>query len=96
MTEDVHEVFPFDPDWTIAPGATLQEELTARKMTQQDLADDMDRPPQAINEIIKGKKAITYQTALQLEKALGISAEFWMNLETRYRLDLLRGRKRIE
>lgn len=50
----------------------------------------MGRPAQVINEIIKAKKAITPDTALGLEKALGIAAEFWTNLEANYRMPLAR------
>ena len=77
-------------DMAIPPGEVLAEELEARSMTQRQLADEMGRPAQVINEIIKGKKAITPATALQLEDALGPSAEFWMGLQTTYGLTLAR------
>ncbi len=70
-------------DMAIPPGEILAEELEARSMTQRQLAEEMGRPAQVINEIIKGKKAITPATALQLEDALGPSAEFWMGLRRR-------------
>jgi addiction module HigA family antidote len=68
------------------PGEILAEELGARNWTQVHLAALMGRPVQTINEIIKGKKRITPQTALQLAEALDTSPQFWMNLETNYRL----------
>ncbi len=77
-------------DMAIPPGEILAEELEARNMTQRQLAEEMGRPAQVINEIIKGKKSITPATALQLEDALGPSAEFWMGLQTTYRLTLAR------
>jgi HTH-type transcriptional regulator/antitoxin HigA len=49
----------------------------------------LGRPVQAVNEIITGKKAITPETAVALSRALGTSAEYWLNLESSYRLDLL-------
>lgn len=61
-------------DILFPPGQLLEEELAARGMTQKDLAEKMGRPPQAINEIIRSKKALTAVTALQLEQALGIPA----------------------
>ena len=74
-------------DVAIPPGATLAEELKARDITQSELARRMGRPVQAVNEIVRGKKAITGETALQLESVLrGISADFWMRLEADYRL----------
>jgi HTH-type transcriptional regulator/antitoxin HigA len=64
------------------------KELEARGWTQRDLAAIMDRPYQAINEIIKGSKQITPDTARELAKAFGTSMDFWMNLEANYRLFL--------
>ncbi len=75
-----------------SPGATLAEELGARSMTQKELAAQCGRPIQVINEIIKGKKAITPETALDLERVLGVSAEFWLNQQTRYQLTMARDR----
>ncbi len=74
------------PDVAIPPGEYLLEEITARGLSQKELARRMGRPLNAINEIINGKKAITAETALQLEAVMPeISARFWMNLETGYR-----------
>ena len=81
-------------DMPIPPGDVLREELDARRMTQKELASRLGRPIQAINEIIKGKKAITPETAIGLEKALGIDARFWTNLEADYRLALARTREK--
>ena len=75
-------------DVAIPPGELLLEELEMRGLSQRRLAALIGRPVQAINEIVKGKKAITPQTALQLEAALGIEAVLWLGLETRYRLIL--------
>ena len=56
-------------------------------MSQKELARRMGRPLNAINEIINGKKAITAETALQLEEVTPeIPARFWLNLETDFRL----------
>ena len=68
------------------PGALLAEELAERGMTQSALATTTGRPFKAINEIVNGKKAITAETALQFEHALGVSARTWMNLQTTYEL----------
>lgn len=77
-------------DLPIPPGEHLAEMLEATGWTQSDLAARMGRPVQVVNQIIHGKKAITAETALQLEAVLGVSAEFWMNLESNYRLTLAR------
>ncbi|MCX5657657.1 MAG: HigA family addiction module antitoxin [Candidatus Omnitrophica bacterium] len=72
------------------PGTVISMELEARGWSQKDLAEIMDRPLQAINEIINGNKQITPETAYELSEAFGTSAELWMNLETSYRLFLAR------
>ncbi len=75
------------PDVAIPPGEYLSEEIEARNFTQRELAKRMGRPVNAINEIINGKKAITADTALQLEAVMPeIPARFWLNLETDYQL----------
>ena len=77
------------PYRSIPPGEVLKDELDARRWTQGDFAKITDRPLQAINEILAGKKAITPETALLFSKALGTSPEFWLNLESAFRLDKL-------
>ena len=74
----------FKPDYTVIPGDTLFEMLEHLGMSQADLARRTDRPLKTINQIIKGKAAITPQTALQFECVLGVSASFWNNLEKNY------------
>ena len=87
------------PDVAIPPGEYLGEEIEARSISQKELARRMRRPVNAINEIINGKKAITAETALQLESAMPeIPARFWLNLETDYQLTkaLIRQRAKCE
>src|ERR1041385_3344414 len=86
----------WQPDWAVAPGEILLEALQDREMTQSELAQRLGRPLKTINEIIKGKAAITSETAIQLERALGISARFWTNLETLYRDTLARQEAQAE
>ena len=75
------------PDVAIPPGEYLAEEIGAREISQKELARRMGRPVNAINEIIDGKKAITADTALQIEAVMPeIPARFWLNLETDYQL----------
>ena len=80
---------PFS-DLPIPPGEVLAEEIAARGMTQQELATRLGKPVQAVNEIIKGKKAITPDIAIGLGKVLGISPHYWNTLEADYRLTLAR------
>ena len=63
-------------------------------MSQKDLAAALNRPVQVINGIINAKKAVTPETALELERALGIGAHVWTGLESTYRLTLARSRER--
>jgi len=69
-----------------SPGRIIRRELEARGWSQNDLAEVMERPPQAISQIVQERKQITPETALQLAAAFGTSEEFWINLETRYQL----------
>jgi HTH-type transcriptional regulator/antitoxin HigA len=78
------------------PGEIISDELEARGWTQKDLAEIMGRPEQAINEIINGKKQITYETADQLGQAFGTSAEVWLNLELDYQLWLAQRSQRFK
>lgn len=82
------------PDWAVPPGEILLEALQERDMTQAELARRMDRPLKTINEIVKAKAALTAETAIQLEHALGIAARFWNSLEANYRDALAREEER--
>lgn len=70
------------------PGDTLAETMEAKGINQPELALRMGRPLKTINEIIKGKAAITPETALQLERVLGVPATFWLERERNYQLEL--------
>jgi addiction module HigA family antidote len=80
----------YNPDYAVLPGDTLKETIDALGMSQADLAERTDRPKKTINEIIKGKAAITPETALHLEKVLGVPANFWNNLQRNYEESLAR------
>lgn len=84
----------FQPDYFVPPGVTLLETIDSIGMTQAELAERTGRPKKTINEIIKGKAAITPETALQLERVLGIPASFWNNLEANYREAIARAQER--
>jgi addiction module HigA family antidote len=73
----------------IQPGEILLEEfLTPMGITQYRLAQTISVPARRINEIVHGKRAISPDTALRLSRALGTSDRFWMNLQSRYDLDV--------
>lgn len=88
MNKPLHN--QYTPDTVSAPGETLLEILENLGMTQAQLAERTGRPKKTINEIIKGKAAITPDTALQLERVLGVSASFWNQREQHYRESLAR------
>ncbi|MEX0625402.1 MAG: HigA family addiction module antitoxin [Chloroflexota bacterium] len=90
MTSDLQS--SWTPFWAVAPGEILVEALAERRMSQAELARRMARPLKTISEIANGKTAITPETALQLERTVGISASFWNGLESRYRESLARRR----
>jgi HTH-type transcriptional regulator / antitoxin HigA len=86
----------WEPNWVVAPGEILLEALQDRGMSQSELARRTARPVKTINEIINGKAAITPETAIQLERALGISARFWTGAESTYRAALARQQAEAE
>lgn len=71
-------------DLPIPPGELLAETLEAMNLSQAELARRMGRPIQAINEIVRGTKEITPETAIQLERVLGVPAHIWLGLEAEY------------
>ena len=74
---------------SIHPGEILLEEfLNPLGISQYRLANAIAVPPRRINEIVHGKRGISPDTALRLARALGTSDRFWMNLQTRYDLDV--------
>ena len=77
---------PYQPDVAIPPGDTIREMLVAKSMPQAELAQRMGRPANKLNEIVKGKRQITADTALELGLALGLPASFWLNLEKNFQL----------
>jgi len=77
----------------IHPGEVLMEDfIKGFEITQNKLAVAIGVPPRRINEIVHGKRGITADTALRLERYFGVSAQFWLNLQTRYELDLAEDR----
>jgi addiction module HigA family antidote len=56
-------------------------------ITQYRLAKDISVPARRINEIVKGERAITADTALRLGKYFGVAPEFWLNMQTHYDLE---------
>jgi addiction module HigA family antidote len=76
----------------IHPGAVLGDELEERGLSANKLAQAIHVPANRISGILNQKRGITADTALRLHKFFGVSAEFWMNLQERYELDLAAAR----
>jgi addiction module HigA family antidote len=73
----------------IHPGEILIEEfLKPMGLSQYRLAKDISVPPRRINEIVHGKRSISADTALRLGRFFGISPQFWLNLQTRFDLEV--------
>ncbi len=71
----------------ISPGEILYEEfLEPMDISQAQLARDLNVPPNRINQIVRGKREITADTALRLGQYFGIEPEFWLNLQLRYNM----------
>lgn len=82
----------FQTDYATPPGETLAETIEAMGITQTELARRMGRPIKTVNEIIQGKAALTADTAIDLERVLGVPASLWNGLESGYREHLARQR----
>jgi antitoxin HigA-1 len=77
----------------IHPGEILLEEfLEPMGISQYRLAKDIGVPPRRINEIVKGKRYVSADTALRLSRYFGLSERFWMNLQSRYDLEIEKDR----
>ena len=77
----------------IHPGEILLEEfLEPMEITQYRLAKDISVPARRINEIVHGKRGISANTALRLSKYFGTTERFWLNLQTRFDLEIEKDR----
>lgn len=77
----------------VHPGEVLFEEfLEPLEMSQHRVATAIGVPPRRINEIVHGKRRISADTALRLARYFGTTDRFWLNLQTRYDLELERDR----
>ncbi len=75
----------------VHPGEILMEEfIAAFGITEHKLAVGIGVPPRRINEVVHGKRRITADTALRLGRYFGTTPQFWINLQTRFDLDVQR------
>ena len=77
----------------IHPGEILIEEfLKPMGISQYRLAKDISAPPRRINEIVHGKRSISADRALRLGRFFGMAPQFWLNLQTRFDLEVTEDR----
>ena len=76
----------YQPDYVVTPGEVLAYEIELRKMSKAELAKRTGLTEKRVNSIVKceGKSAITPDTAIKLERALGMPVDYWLNLEAHY------------
>ena len=90
ITEKFMDKREFPP---IHPGEILLEDfLKPMNLSQYSVARSLGVPPRRINEIVHGKRAITADTALRLGRFFNMEAQFWMNLQSRYDLEVTKER----
>lgn len=70
--------------YMVHPGEILKEELEELNISQNRLAMEIRVPPTRVNDVIRGKRGITPDTALRLAKFFNTSMEFWLNLQAAY------------
>ena len=80
------------------PGQLIADEIEFRNIKQKEFAEAMDLAPNFVNEIIHGKRNITPAIAMKLELTLGIEANYWMRLQSKYSMDIykIQNHKSIE
>jgi HTH-type transcriptional regulator/antitoxin HigA len=81
---------PFRPDWVSPPGETILDLIEEREWSQTELAQRLGFSPKHLNQLVKGKAALSEDAALRLERVLGSTANFWLNREAKYREHLAR------
>ena len=82
---------------TTHPGEILKEEyLEPLGVTQVAFAKHLEIPVQRVNEIIRGKRGVTPETAWLLSQALGTTPQFWLNLQNAYDLTSNRPQREVE
>lgn len=84
------------PDYIVSPGEVLEFELQIRGMTQNELAKRTGLTPKHIGAIVNAKSAITPETAIKLERAIGMPVQYWLNLRTQYQEALARSEEHKE
>lgn len=77
-------------NYAVAPGEYLEEWICDNGLSRQRVAELLEISRGRVNEIINGRAPITSDTALRLERVVGIPAGIWVEYEALYRADLAR------
>jgi HTH-type transcriptional regulator/antitoxin HigA len=85
--------YTYQPDYAVAPGATLRELLEERGIPQADLALRTGLAEKTISQLVNGIAPLTYETAAKLELALGVPARFWNTRELHYQEAIARSQE---
>ena len=81
----------------VHPGEILLEEyLKPLGISQNKLGRDLNVPPQRINDIVRGQRAVTVDTALRLARYFHTTPQFWLNLQARYDLEIAQETRLVE
>lgn len=86
----------FAPDWVSPPGDTILDLIEEKEWTQDELATRLGVSAKLVNQLIKGKAALSQDTALKLERVLGSTAAFWISREALYREQLSRAESKAK
>lgn len=78
-----NNIEPYEPTH---PGEVLKDEIEYRGISQKQFAEQIGVPYSAVNEILNGKRAVNARFAMLVEAALGIDAELWIKMQTRYNM----------
>ena len=84
----------FSPDYAVPPGEILEEFLEASGMKKTELAERTQLSPKTVSQIVNGRAAISPETAIYLERVLGVPATVWNNLDAHYRLHMAKRAER--
>lgn len=94
MRAALKEDWSWSPNWATHPGEHLAEQIEARGWSQADFARLADLTPKLVSTIISGRNPVTPETAIKLERVLGLKAEIWTRLQSNWDLFEARARER--
>ncbi|TVR81404.1 MAG: addiction module antidote protein, HigA family [Rhodospirillales bacterium] len=96
MRAGLQEDRGWSPSWATHPGEHLAEQIEARGWSQAQLARAAGLTPKLVSTIIAGRNPVTPETAIKLERVLGLKAEIWARLQWNWDLTVARARERSQ